>query len=163
MNDAAPSLHREIERKFLVLHDGWRAQVVGEPIVMRAGYVSRRKEASIRVRFEGAQAVLTLKGQAIDAEGRERPEFNFDIPADQAEAILGSGMVDGGVIHKVRHIVQVGESRFEVDVFSHPRAGLVLAEIELTSADADFERPDWLGEEVTADGSYSNAVIAGEA
>jgi adenylate cyclase len=155
--------HREIERKFLVRHDGWRAQVVGEPIVMRAGYVSRRKAASIRVRFEGEDAVLTLKGQPIDAEGRERPEFNIPIPADQASAILESGMVDGGVIRKTRHRVQVGESLFEVDEFEHPRPGLVLAEIELPSADADFDRPDWLGEEVTADSRYSNAVIAGEA
>lgn len=155
--------HREIERKFLVRHEGWRAQIVGEPIVMRAGYVSRRKEASIRVRFEGEAAILTLKGQAIDAEGRERPEFNFPIPAEQGAAILESGMVDGGVIRKTRYRVQVGQSLFEVDEFEHPRAGLMLAEIELASADADFERPDWLGEEVTADSRYSNAVIAGEA
>jgi adenylate cyclase len=155
--------HREIERKFLVLDDRWRAQVVGEPVVMRAGYVSRRKQASIRVRFEGEAAILTLKGQAIDADGRERPEFNIPIPADQGAAILDSGMVDGAVIRKVRYTVQVGASLFEVDEFEHPRPGLVLAEIELPSADADFERPDWLGEEVTADSRYSNAVIAGEA
>ncbi|WGM38487.1 CYTH domain-containing protein [Caulobacter sp. NIBR1757] len=155
--------HREIERKFLVLDETWRDQVVGEPVVMRAGYVSRRKQASIRVRFEGEAAILTLKGLAIDPEGRERPEFNFPIPADQGAAILDSGMVDGGVIRKVRYTVQVGASLFEVDEFEHPRPGLVLAEIELPSADADFERPDWLGEEVTADSRYSNAVIAGEA
>lgn len=155
--------NREIERKFLVLDDRWRAQVVGEPVVMRAGYVSRRKEASIRVRFEGDAAILTLKGQPLDAEGRERPEFNIPIPADQAAAILESGMVDGGVIRKTRFTVQVGASLFEVDEFEHPRPGLVLAEIELPTADADFERPAWLGEEVTADSRYSNAVIAGEA
>jgi adenylate cyclase len=159
---SAPA-HREIERKFLVAGDGWRAQVVGEPVVMRAGYLSRRPGATIRVRFEGARAVLTLKGQAVDPEGRERPEFNIDIDAGQAEAMLAGGMVDGGIIHKTRHEVRVGASLFVVDVFSHPRAGLVLAEIELPHRDADFERPDWLGEEVTADSTYSNAVIAGEA
>jgi adenylate cyclase len=72
-------------------------------------------------------------------------------------------MVDGGVIRKTRYTVQVGASLFEVDEFEHPRPGLVLAEIELPTADADFERPDWLGEEITADSRYSNAVIAGEA
>ncbi len=155
--------HREIERKFLVLNDSWRIQVVGEPVVMRAGYVSRRKQASIRVRFEGEAAILTLKGQAVDPAGRERPEFNIPIPAERGAAILESGMVDGGVIRKTRYNVRVGASLFEVDVFEHPRPGLVLAEIELASADAGFERPDWLGEEVTADSRYSNAVMAGEA
>ena len=155
--------HREIERKFLVLNDGWRAQAQGPGMVMRAGYLSRRVEAVVRVRFEGADAVLTIKGAPLDVEGRERAEHNFAIPAEDAELMLAGPMLDGGIIHKVRHAVLVGASHFVVDVFVHPRAGLVLAEIELPDRDAPFERPDWLGEEVTADSSYANAVIAAEA
>ena len=160
---ATASNHTEIERKFLVLNDGWKAGVEGDPIPMRAGYLSRRPQAAVRIRFEDEAAVLTIKGQAVDAEGRERPEYNFPIPAAQAQAILSGAMLDGGVVRKVRHRVRVGANLFEVDVFSHPRAGLVLAEIELTHRDATFDRPDWLGEEVTADPNYTNAMIAAEA
>jgi adenylate cyclase len=152
--------NREIERKFKVTHDGWRLQAVGDPIPMRAGYLSRRKEAVVRVRLEGETAVLTLKGAAIDAEGRERPEYNIPIPKADAEEILAGAMLDGIVVSKLRHRVRVGSSWFEVDEFLHPRPGLVLAEIELETADQPFERPDWLGEEVTADPAYANAVIA---
>lgn len=155
--------HREIERKFLTAGDGWRAQVVGEPVVMRAGYLSVRPESTVRVRIENDEAVLTIKGKPVDADGRERPEFNLSIPAPEAEAILASAMLDGGVIRKTRHTVQVGDSQFTVDVFEHPRPGLQLAEIELTHRDATFERPDWLGKEVTADWSYSNSSLASEA
>jgi adenylate cyclase len=154
---------KEIERKFLVAGDGWRAQVEGEPIPMRAGYLSRRREAVVRVRFEGETAVLTIKGKAVGADGRERQEHNFEIPPADAEAMLAGPMLDGGIIDKTRHIVRVGKDLFVVDVFAHPRAGLVLAEIELEHADQDFERPDWLGQEVTADPQYANAVIAAEA
>lgn len=155
--------HVEIERKFLVVGDGWREQVCGEPIPMRAGYLCRRPEATIRVRFEGEEAVLTLKGKPVDAEGRERAEHNFTIPADEAEKILAGGMIEGGVVRKTRWPVRVGEDLWVVDVFEYPRPGAVLAEIELEAADAPFERPGWLGEEVTGDPAWTNAAIAGEA
>ncbi|MBX7249503.1 MAG: CYTH domain-containing protein [Caulobacteraceae bacterium] len=157
------SNHREIERKFLVRGDGWRAMVDGEPVVMRAGYLSVRPEATIRVRLENADAVLTIKGKPVDADGRERPEFNLPIPPDEARAILASPMIEGGVVRKTRWPVRVGASRFVVDEFEHPRPGLLLAEIELQARDAGFERPDWLGEEVTSDWSYSNSSLAREA
>lgn len=159
----APTADREIERKFLARGDGWRANICGEPIPMRAGYLSVRPEAVVRVRMEGEVAVLTLKGKAIDAEGRERAEYNFPIPVAQAEAILAGPMIAGGVVCKTRWPVRVGDSDFVVDVFEHPRPGLVLIEIELPHRDADFERPDWLGEDVTADFSYANSVLAAEA
>jgi adenylate cyclase len=158
-----PATNREIERKFKVRHDGWRADVVGEPIPMRAGYLSRRSEATVRVRFEGDEAVLTIKGKAVDADGRDREEHNFPIPRASAEAMLAGPMLDGGVIEKTRHSVKCGEDLFVVDVFAHPRPGLELAEIELSAADQDFQRPDWLGEEVTGDPAYFNATIAAEA
>lgn len=159
----APTADREIERKFLARGDGWKADICGEPIPMRAGYLSLRPEAVVRVRMEGAVAVLTLKGKAIDAEGRERAEYNLPIPVDQAEAILAGPMIAGGVVRKTRWPVRVGGSDFVVDVFEHPRPGLVLIEIELPHRDADFARPDWLGEEVTADFSYANSALAAEA
>ena len=157
------SAHREIERKFLAACDGWRAQVSGEAIPMRAGYLSTRPEATVRVRMEGAEAVLTIKGKAVDADGRDRPEFNLPIPVDQAEAILAGPMVEGGVVRKTRWPVAVDGHAFTVDVFDHPRPGLVLVEIELPAPDADFPRPDWLGEEVTGEVSYMNSSIAREA
>ena len=155
--------HREIERKFRVLHDGWRAQALEPAIVMRAGYLSRRPEAVVRVRFEGDQAILTIKGAPTDPEGRDRAEHNFIIPSEEAELMLAGPMLDGGIIHKIRHTVLVADSQFVVDVFVHPRPGLVLAEIELPHRDADFARPDWLGEEVTSDWTLTNAAIAAEA
>ena len=161
--DGRRPAYREIERKFKVLHDGWRSQVVGEPMPMRAGYLSRRKQAVVRVRFEGEDAVLTIKGAAIDAEGRDRAEYNIPIPAAAAEELLAGPMLDGGVISKLRHEVRVGASLFVVDEFLHPRPGLILAEIELDAPDQAFERPDWLGEDVTADPAYANAMIAAEA
>ncbi len=154
---------REIERKFLARGDGWKADICGEPIPMRAGYLSLRPEAIVRVRMEGAEAVLTLKGKAIDAEGRERAEYNLPIPVAQAEAILSGPMIAGGVVRKTRWPVRVGDSDFVVDVFEHPRPGLVLVEIELPHRGADFARPDWLGDEVTADFSYANSALAAEA
>lgn len=154
---------REIERKFLARSDGWKADVSGDPISMRAGYLSVRPEAVVRVRMEGDQAVLTLKGKALDAEGRERAEYNLPIAVAQAEAILAGPMIAGGVVRKTRWPVRFGDSEFTVDVFEHPRPGLVLVEIELPHRDADFARPDWLGEEVTADFSYANSAMAAEA
>ena len=130
---------------------------------MRAGYLSIRPEATVRVRMEAEEAVLTLKGKPVDADGRERAEFNLTLPADQAEAILSSNMLDGGVVRKVRHNVRVEGALFTVDVFEHPRPGLHLVEIELSHRDADFPRPAWLGEEVTSDWSYSNSSLAREA
>ena len=158
----APS-DREIERKFLARDDGWKAQVSGDPIPMRAGYLSTRPEATVRVRMEGADAVLTIKGKALDADGRERPEFNLPMPAAQAEAILAGPMVEGGVVRKTRWPVDVDGHAFTVDVFEHPRPGLVLVEIELPDRNADFPRPGWLGQEVTGDMSYMNSSIAKEA
>jgi adenylate cyclase len=117
----------------------------------------------VRVRVEGSVAVLTIKGKAIDADGRERPEFNLPVPLDQAEAILAGPMVEGGVVRKTRWPVAVGDHEFTVDVFEHPRPGLVLIEIELPSRDADFPRPDWLGEEVTVDMTYANSSLAAQA
>jgi len=161
--EVAVTAHREIERKFLVASDGWKAQVSGDPIRMRAGYLSLRPEAVVRVRMEGAEAVLTVKGKALDADGRERPEFNLPIPVAQAEAILSGPMVEGGVVRKTRWPVRVDGHAFTVDVFEHPRAGLVLVEIELPHRDADFPRPDWLGLEVTGDPAWMNSSIAKEA
>lgn len=154
---------REIERKFLAVGDGWRAQVSGDPVPMRAGYLSLRPEAVVRVRMEGREAVMTIKGKALDADGRERSEFNLPIPVAQAESILSGPMIEGGVVRKTRWPVSVDGHDFTVDVFEHPRPGLVLVEIELPHRDADFPRPDWLGEEVTADASYMNSSIAREA
>jgi len=156
-------VHTEIERKFLVTGDGWRAQVDGPPVPMRAGYLSRRAEATIRVRFEGDEAVLTIKGRAVDADGRERAEYNVPVPADQAAAILAGAMLEGGVVRKTRWPVRVGGSLWTVDVFEHPRPGVALAEIELPTRDAPFDRPDWVGEEVTGDPHWTNAMIAQEA
>lgn len=145
----------EIERKFLVLEDGWRSSVVSEkPIVQ--GYLATAGRATVRARIKGDQGFLTIKGEA---RGISRAEFEYPIPAEDARAMLDQ-MAEGVVVEKVRHEVRVGDHLWELDVFSGANAGLVVAEIELSSEDEPFARPDWLGAEVSDDRRYANASLA---
>lgn len=142
----------EIERKFLVCGDGWRVGT-GERLVQ--GYLNRDKARTVRVRLAGAQAFLTIKGVSV---GATRAEFEYPIPLDDAQALLA--LCDGPVIDKTRYRVPVGGQVWEVDVFAGENAGLVVAELELPHEDAPFERPAWLGAEVTHDARYFNSNLA---
>lgn len=141
----------EIERKFLVVGEGWRG---GDGVRVRQGYLSRDPERTVRVRIAGGRAFLAIKGFT---RGAVRSEFEYEIPVLEAEQILS--LCQGGVLEKTRHLVPFGGFRWEVDEFHGRRAGLVLAEIELSHPDEAFPRPPWLGPEVTGDPRYFNSSL----
>lgn len=143
----------EIERRFRVIGDVWRAE--GEPQWYKQGYVSVHPQRTVRVRVVGDQAWLTLKAQIDD---RRRHEFEYDIPLADANAMLTA--MCPMQVEKQRRRIDFGGFVWEVDEFFGANAGLVLAEIELPDADTPFDRPAWLGEEVTQDGRYTNAYLA---
>lgn len=148
----------EIERKFLVSGDGWKAEATSAREIRQA-YIAQGN-ASVRVRIvEGVSAMLTLKSMR-DGEGRL--EFEYGIPSDDAEALLA--LATGNVIAKRRHIVPATEQGlfWEVDVFEGRLAGLVVAEIELDRMDRTIALPDWVGREVTDDPRYYNERLSGE-
>jgi adenylate cyclase len=151
----------EIERKFLVVGEGWRAQVV-KSVRMAQGYINdmaalreARQNASVRVRIAGDQAFLNLKSREL---GRSRQEFDYPIPVDDAEALLR--LCVGGLIDKVRHYIPQDGLTWEVDEFAGDNTGLVVAELELPAVDAAFGRPDWLGREVTEEQRFYNLALA---
>lgn len=145
----------EIERKFLVTSDAWRTQVKC-CCVMRQGYLAGEgARSSMRVRLEGDEAHLNIKAAVI---GSARAEYDYVIPADDAREILRTLCI--GRLEKTRHYVEQGDLTWEIDEFIGDNAGLVVAEIELTSIDQAFDRPDWLGREVTDERRYYNHHLA---
>ena len=144
----------EIERKFLVAAESWQRQVVRTRRIKQA-YLCASGPASIRVRLQDAEAVLTIKSAEA---GLSRQEFEYAIPAADAGHLLA--LRQGAIIEKIRHDVPDGGCMWEVDVFLGENEGLVVAEIELESAGQDFGRPAWLGEEITGDHRYYNAELA---
>jgi len=146
---------REIERKFLVVGEGWRESVVATKR-LRQAYIARTDRLSARVRVvDGQAAFLTIKSAE---PGLVRAEYEYALPVEDALELVE--LRQGQMIEKTRHIVEIADARWEVDVFSGTHQGLVIAEIELADADAVFEQPEWLGREVTADPSYYNANLA---
>jgi adenylate cyclase len=145
----------EIERKFLVRDDSWRAQVESSSRIVQ-GYLGLDRQLTVRVRLRGDAAFLTLKG---GAQGIRRSEFEYPIPPADALAMLDTLGV-APAVDKVRHLIRVGGHLWELDVFAGENAGLVMAEIELNSEGEAFERPDWLGDEVSEDPRYYNASLA---
>jgi adenylate cyclase len=145
----------EIERRFLVAGTGWRAQAE-PPRHLRQAYLANSSAAAIRVRVDGDTAAwLTIKsGNA----GMVRAEFEYAVPV--ADALQLIGMRIGTLIEKQRFVVALAGVRWEVDIFAGSLAPLVIAEIELTDQRQSFERPDWLGAEITDDRRYSNASLA---
>lgn len=151
----------EIERKFLVIGDAWRALATRRQR-MAQGYLNDAaslqagaQKASVRVRIAGEHAALNLKSREL---GASRQEFEYPIPLADAEALLA--LCVGGTIDKTRHYVSVGGHLWEVDEFHGENAGLVVAEIELSAVDEAFERPSWAGAEVTELTRYYNLALA---
>lgn len=151
----------EIERKFLVAGDGWRAQA-HRVIPMAQGYLNSQaamdlgeQRVSVRVRLEGEDARLNLKSRE---PGHTRQEFDYAIPVEEARALLA--LCVGGLIDKRRHLVEHGRHLWEIDEFLGDNAGLVVAEVELDAADEPFERPARLGIEVTDAMRYYNLATA---
>lgn len=144
---------KEIERKFLVVGDAWRS--LGPGTLMQQGYLSTDLERVVRVRLEGNDASMTIKGQAV---GATRGEWEYTIPKQDAEEILAQ-LCLRPLIEKTRYRIKHEGMLWEVDEFLGDNEGLVVAEIELTAEDQPFAKPAWVGEEVTGDARYYNANL----
>lgn len=153
--DAVSAPRQEIERKFRVIGDGWRAGANAYPITQ--GYIAQRDGFEVRLRETDSAAFLTLKGRQADA--RIRIEYEYRVPQEDAQIMLRH-FAQGSLIQKTRHEVEFAGHLWEVDVFEGDNAGLVVAEIELSSVDQTFEHPPWLGEEITGDKRYSNVALS---
>jgi adenylate cyclase len=140
----------EIERKFTVTGDAWRSK--GHSVRIVQGYLSRVKERVVRVRTSDLAGFLTIKGIS---RGSARTEFEYPIPIDDARQMLHELCVSP-LIDKTRHFVPHKDLVWHVDEFHSPQRGLIIAEIELPAIDYAFERPDWVGDEVTGDERYYN-------
>jgi adenylate cyclase len=145
----------EIERKFLVKNDTWRAKVESSSHIAQ-GYLTADPNITVRVRLRDRSAYLTLKGPT---QGIGRSEYEYQIPVADAQAMLRD-LAPLPPVEKMRHLIQVEGHLWELDVFSGANAGLVMAEIELTAEDESFVLPDWAGAEVTEDPRYYNAYLA---
>ena len=143
---------KEIERKFLVKKELWRPK--DEGVAIAQGYLAADEARAVRVRLAGERACLTVKGPT---EGIERLEFEYEIPADEARAMLA--LCERPWIEKRRYRERYGAHIWEIDCFSGENEGLIVAEIELARADEAFEAPPWLGEEVSEDSRYLNASL----
>ena len=146
---------KEIERKFLVTDDSWREQVQ-RSVDMRQGYLFSSKESSVRARLCGDQAYLNIKSATL---GIERTEFEYPIPRADAVQILAQ-LCGDRVLEKTRYYLPCARHTWELDVFSGANKGLIVAEIELSDVNEQFDRPAWLGKEVSDDTRYYNSCLA---
>lgn len=144
---------KEIERKFLVKGDAWRS--LAEGVSYRQGYLNSQKERTVRIRTVGEKAYLTVKGPT---RGVTRTEFEYEIPYEDCLAMLEE-LAEKPIIEKKRYRIPAGSYVWEVDEFFGVNEGLILAEIELPSEDAVFEKPDWIDEEVSGDPRYFNSSL----
>ena len=143
----------EIERKFLVVDDAWRARTTGT--AFRQGYLSTVKERTVRVRAAGERGYLTIKGITV---GAVRSEFEYEIPRADADQMLDE-LCERPLIEKTRHEVEVDGLTWEIDVFAGVNDGLVVAEVELEDEAQEIDLPEWVGVEVTDDPRYFNANL----
>jgi adenylate cyclase len=144
----------EIERKFIVRNNAWRAAVTGTSR-LRQGYLAAANGNTVRVRTDGSRAWLTVKGPAT---GCRRSEFEYDVPTEDAAELLE--LCGDRVVEKTRSRVPVGGHVWEIDEFSGRNAGLVLAEVELTGEEESVVLPDWIGCEVTDLREFANASLS---
>lgn len=146
-------MSKEIERKFLVKNFLFVPKDEGDYIAQ--GYLSSTPERTVRVRVKNNKGYLTVKGKN---EGISRSEYEYEIPESDAKELLQ--LCEPSIIVKRRYIVDVDGSRWEVDVFEGDNEGLIVAEIELQSEDEQFNKPEWLGEEVSYDSRYYNSKLS---
>lgn len=145
----------EIERKFLVKRGGTYKSAAFSSSHIQQGYIPADK-VTVRVRIRDSKAYLTIKGKSRDG-GLSRYEFEKEILIEEAQELLK--LCRGGVIDKHRYLVKSGQHTFEVDEFHGDNDGLVMAEVELKSADEEFVKPDFIGPEVTSDKHFRNAFM----
>ncbi len=145
----------EIERKFLVIGEGWRPLVIRR-IFIRQGYLSSNAKATVRVRSrDDLEAVITLKGAV---SGMSRAEYEYEIPIEDGRELLA--LAEPHVLEKHRHLVPFGGLTWEVDEFGGRHDGLVMAEVELSHENQHVQLPEWIGQEVTDDDRYYNASLS---
>jgi len=149
----------EIERKFLVKDDSWKSEILKSERILQFYLTDENQIPTLRLRLKEATGILTIKYPSTSSSILIREEFEYEIPVKDVLAQQKSAK--GQVIQKTRHHVSgPGNLVWEVDVFESPKAGLVLAEIELNNADDRIILPKWIGEEVTSDAAYSNIKMA---
>lgn len=146
---------QEIERKFLV-KEGYKQYAFMHTRITQ-GYLSSVPERIVRIRINGEKGFITIKGIS-DLSGISRYEWEKEIPVDEARELLA--LCEPGIIDKTRYLVLVGKFTFEVDEFYGENEGLVVAEVELASEEDLFDKPEWLGDEVTGDRRYYNSKLA---
>lgn len=145
---------KEIERKFLVNESAFKRS--GQRIFIRQGYLSREKENTVRIRLKGDQGSINVKGINI---GATRKEFEYDIPRQDAEIMLDK-LCKKPLVEKYRHFIEYCGNTWEVDEFAGENKGLIVAEIELQDEQQQFDKPEWLGEEVTGRSEYFNSNLS---
>jgi CYTH domain-containing protein len=144
---------KEIERKFLIKGDAWRALAQGTSY--RQGYLNSAKERTVRIRTVGDRAFLTIKGLTV---GATRAEYEYEIPFAECNAMLDT-LAERPIIEKKRYKIPHEGLTWEVDEFFGDNAGLVVAEVELQSESQAFEKPAWIGQEVSGDPRYFNSNL----
>lgn len=147
---------QEIERKFLVRNTSFIKESI-ESKVIKQGFLSSNKNRVVRIRIQNAQGFITVKG-ITSKDGTSRYEWEKEIPLSDAEKLLL--LCEPTIISKTRYIVPIAKHIFEVDVFKNENEGLIVAEVELIASNEKFEKPNWLGEEVTGQTKYYNSSIS---
>jgi CYTH domain-containing protein len=146
----------EIERKFLVTTTEFLSENNKSNRIVQ-GYLNSNPERTVRVRIKENKGFLTIKGKGNES-GTTRFEWEKEIPVTEANQLLA--LCEEGVIDKIRYEIPFGKHLYEVDVFEGDNTGLIIAEIELEDENESFEKPNWLGEEVTGDERYYNAFLS---
>ena len=146
----------EIERKFLVKNKTYKSESIKKQLITQ-GYLSSDPKRSVRIRICEQNAYITIKGQTSES-GTSRYEWEKEINIDDAKQLML--LCREGVVTKIRHLIPFKNHTFEVDEFLKDNSGLVIAEIELSNENEDFERPRWLGKEVTGIKKYYNSQLS---
>ena len=144
----------EIERKFLINPKEWEKVDKPEGLRCRQFYLHNEVEKVVRVRVIGKKAFITIKGKG---NGISKPEYEYEIPVTDAEEMIK--LFSENLIDKTRYLIPTGNHTWEIDVFHGVNKGLIIAEIELSSEDENFENPSWIVKEVTGNKKYYNAYI----
>ena len=146
---------QEIERKFLVIDDSYKSLAFASKRICQ-GYICSARGRTVRVRICEDKGFLTIKGPS-DRSGLSRYEWEKEISLQEAEELMK--LCESGIIDKTRYLVRAGKHVFEVDEFYGDNLGLVIAEVELATEDEVYERPPFLGEEVTGQAQYYNSFL----
>ena len=144
----------EIERKFLLANNDWKEHV-NRSLRIRQGYMGEIDKASVRIRVQGDKANINIKSATLSMR---RMEYEYEIPLIEAEEMLDQ-LCKQPQVDKTRFIVEQGKFKCEIDEFYGDNEGLLVAEIELDDENEAFDKPQWLGEEVTEDPRYYNVNL----